>query len=773
MTFHLGTALDSDGNRLDDSRYDYGPSDLTTHGVIVGMTGSGKTGLGVIYLEEALRSGIPTLVIDPKGDMTNLLLTFPDLAPDDFAPWVDAAAAEREGRTRDEEATAQATMWREGLASSGLTGADIGELRSRVGMTIYTPGSQAANPINIIGDLAPPGLSWDTESETLRDEIQGFTSGLLGLVDIDADPVSSREHILIANLIERAWQADTTLTLGDLISQVASPPIRKLGVFDVDQFFPEKDRMALAMRLNGLLASPSFAAWMSGTPLDIESMLWRDGKPQAAVLYLAHLTDSERQFVVTMVLSKLLTWMRSQPGSTDLRALVYMDEVFGFVPPTAQPPAKRPIITLLKQARAFGVGLLLSTQNPVDLDYKAMSNAGTWCIGRLQTARDKMRIIEALTTSSGDIDTAAIDATISNLPKRAFLIHSTRDRPSTFATRWAMSYLRGPMTKTEVAHFKDDGLSPTSTESAENTAASTGIADDPAPTSDRDTRSVVAEGIDSVAIHRAAPWRGLVGDTDDGTRYEPVLAVTVSLRFDDTRAGIDHTETWEAILPAQRGSVAGGIIEVDHDERDFVEPDPSVPIAPLEAAISEPSFFDSVASDVKKHLDREESLQLFKNPSLKLVSRPDESMAEFSERCRVVAQEATDDERAKIANRFAPRIRKARRAYDQALADADLATQAAQDQQRDDLIGFGLDLLTGRKPKATRSQSAHNKVRTATNKVEDKRNAAEDLDAEVEDLCIAAAQKWDRSIDDISAITVGLEADDIDVEQIRVVWVRR
>ncbi|MBU1866422.1 MAG: DUF87 domain-containing protein, partial [Actinobacteria bacterium] len=392
--FFLGGVIDpATGRRTDDQALvHYDPSDLTTHGVIVGMTGSGKTGLGVIYLEEALRAGIPTLVLDPKGDMTNLLLTFPDLAAADFAPWVDEGEAGREGKSPDQLAAETADLWKNGLASWGLSGSDIGALREGAGFTVFTPGSSAGVPLNIIGSLAAPALDFEEEAETLRDEIEGFTTGILGLVGVESDPLSSREHILISNLIERAWTAGEDLDLEMLLAQIQRPPLRKLGVFDIDTFFPEKDRLALAMKLNTLVASPSFEAWREGPALDMERLLWtEDGKPRASIVYLAHLSDDERQFVVTLVLSKLITWMRSQAGSSDLRALVYMDEVFGFVPPTATPPAKKPILTILKQARAFGVGMLLSTQNPVDLDYKAMSNAGTWCIGRLQTERDKAR----------------------------------------------------------------------------------------------------------------------------------------------------------------------------------------------------------------------------------------------------------------------------------------------------------------------------------------------------------------------------------------------
>jgi hypothetical protein len=252
-----------------------------------------------------------------------------------------------------------------------------------------------------------------------------------------------------------------------------------------------------------------------------------------------------------------------------------------------------------------------------------------------------------------------------------------------------------------------------------------------------------------------------------------MLAIAVSLRFDDARAGIDHTEVWEAILPTLDASDPSAIIEVDHDERDFIEPVPNVRFVEPDAPISNSSFFTSVAADIKNHLDRNETLDLSRNASLKMVSRPDETADAFRERCRLAAIEGSDADQAKIANRFSVRINKARRAYDDALADADLATQAAQDQATDDLIGFGLDLLTGRKPRASRSKTVQNKARTAANRIEDKRRAMDDLDAEVEDLCIAVAEEWRLKIDTIEPISVGLESDDITVDQIRVVWVRR
>src|SRR5689334_18005605 len=384
----LGFRLDPATGKAGSDRLTVDSGDLTTHGAIVGMTGSGKTGLAIVMLEEALLNGIPCLILDPKGDMGNLLLTFPDLTPEEFRPWVNEDDARSENLSVDDYAAKTATVWKEGLQAQGLGPDRIKALRDAADFAVYTPGSESGLPLNVVGSLQAPSLSWDTEAETLRDEIEGTVMSLLGLVGIAADPLSSREFVLLSNLIENAWRGGRNLDLGSLIGQVQTPPLRKLGVFDLDTFFPQQDRTGLAMKLNALVASPSFAAWGEGQPLDPATLLrTSDGKPRAAIVYLAHLSDSERQFVVTLVLSKLVTWMRGQPGTSDLRALVYMDEVYGFAPPTELPPAKKPILTILKQGRASGVGMVVATQNPVDLDYKAMANAGTWLVGRLQTER--------------------------------------------------------------------------------------------------------------------------------------------------------------------------------------------------------------------------------------------------------------------------------------------------------------------------------------------------------------------------------------------------
>ncbi|MEL7155911.1 MAG: helicase HerA-like domain-containing protein, partial [Actinomycetota bacterium] len=529
-------------------------ADFTTHGVIVGMTGSGKTGLGVVLLEEALLAGIPVLAIDPKGDLANLCLTFPDLAPADFEPWIDAGSARVQGTTEAELAAETAERWRTGLDSWGLGGPDLAALRQAADPIVYTPGSNVGVPLDVLGRLSAPATD---DPGARQDEVDSTVSGLLSLVGVDSDPLSGREHILLANLITRAWDSGANLDLPTLLGQLLDPPIRKLGVLDLDTFFPAADRQALVLKLNGLLASPSFAAWAQGAPLDIEQMLWSaDGDPRAAVVSLHHLEESERHFAVTLVLSKLISWMRTQSGTGELRVLVYIDEVMGFAPPVGKPPTKKPILTLLKQARAFGVGLVLSTQNPVDLDYKAISNAGTWMIGRLQTEQDKQRLVDGLRSADGSTDLASVEATISNLDKRQFLLRTTRSPElPLFTTRWAMSYLAGPLTGDQLTTLMADEIA--ATEAATTPAASSGPTP-PAPATPggaapastgpelaEDESTVAPDVPDSLPVRFAtlsSPWLAEAGGDPEGNRLRPVLATRVELLFDETRAKLRHQQ---------------------------------------------------------------------------------------------------------------------------------------------------------------------------------------------------------------------------------------
>ncbi len=786
--FFLGAAVDpATGDRME-TPIDYDPGDLTTHGVIVGMTGSGKTGLGVIFLEEALLSGIPTLILDPKGDMTNLLLTFPDLDPADFEPWIDPAEARKDNKTSAELAAEKAALWKDGLASWDQDGKRIEALRQSAGFTIYTPGSSAGVPLNIVGSLANPGHAWDSDAEGLRDEIEGFTSGLLGLLGIDADPISSKEHILIANLIEHAWRQGKDLDLATLLAHIQRPPLRKLGVFDLDTFFPEKERTALAMQLNGLLASPAFAEWVSGPPLDAGSLLWDEaGKPQAAIIYLAHLSEEERQFIVTLILSKVVTWMRSQPGSGDLRALVYMDEVFGFVPPTAEPPAKKPILTMLKQARAFGVGMLLSTQNPVDLDYKAMSNAGTWCIGRLQTERDKARILEALASARGDTDVAELDTSISGLGKRQFLLHNTHEpAPVHFTTRWALSYLAGPLTREQVATLQSD--KPSAPESAASPSSpDLEAAAGPSPDLAADETPVmpaVAEGTPVYHVHPSAPWLEEIGGAPDGTRHVAALAARVQLTYDDRTAKLDHTEEWEAVTLIGDGFDIDDLINVDYDDRDFTEGAPDgvayeIPATPIDKKTT----FTSAATAVREHLYRTRRLQIQRNTKLKLYSRSGETAEEFAARCDAAAQESADAEAAKLRDKYERKIATARKQYEAAERRVDeLEVQVSGSKQNELLEGAGalINILTGKR--STRSVTGSARRRQSTRNKEQRLRSAQDkavsewedmaaLETELVEELEAINDEWEEAATDVEDLEIPLEKSDIRVADLSLVWI--
>jgi len=800
--FYLGGLIDAaTGDRADDL-LDYDPGDLTTHGVIVGMTGSGKTGLGIIFLEEALLSGIPTLIIDPKGDMTNLLLTFPDLLPADFEPWVDDGEARKEGKTRDELAVEKAELWKKGLGWWDQDGTRIGALKQAAGFTVYTPGSSAGVGLNIVGSLASPGLSWDDEAETLRDEIQGFVSGLLGLIGEDADPISSREHILLSNLIEHSWRQDVDLDIATLLGQVQRPPIRKLGVFEVDSFFPEKDRMELAMKLNGLVASPSFASWMEGQPLDIGSMLWDgDGKPQASILYLAHLSEEERQFIVTLILSKVVTWMRTQQGTGDLRAMVYMDEVFGFVPPTAEPPAKRPILTMLKQARAFGVGMLLSTQNPVDLDYKAMSNAGTWCIGRLQTERDKVRILEALQSASGATDVKAMDDTISGLDSRQFVLHNTHEEtPVLFTTRWALSYLAGPLTRQQVEQLME-GRPPPSTPSqpAEPAPTPTPVdtravaKDEPATPPPSETLSdtatpvmpTVADGIPVDHVDSAAPWLEQVGGDPLSTHYRPGVAARVQLVFDDTSAKLNHREEWEAIFtPLDELFDADVAVAVDYDDRDLVaEGKLGATYELTDAPIHTKTYFSRAKTAIKDYLYRERKVTVYRNPKLKLYSRVGETENDFATRADRVAQERADEETAKLRDKYEAKLRRAQDKLEAAERRAEeirVDLDGARQTDMLDRAGALINILTGRgstrsvtgsaRSRAAR-RSKEQRLATAEGKVGDYADEMLELDRELREELEEINDRWEEVALDLEPVEIGLEKSDILVEDVGLVWI--
>lgn len=787
---HIGQSLDPSTRKPLEVRTEIPPHQLTTHGVIVGMTGSGKTGLGVVLLEEVLRAGVPALILDPKGDMGNLALCFPGLAPGDFEPWVDAGEAAREGRTPAEFAAGTAERWRAGLERSGLDASEVRRFADGVDVRILTPGSTAGTPLNVLGDLSAPRLSWEEHGETLREEIEGLVSGILVLAGIEADPLTSREHILLANLVEHAWREGRSLDLATLLGWIQAPPLRRLGVFEVDAFFPPKDRLALAMRLNGLVASPSFAAWMEGEPLDMETLLGGTGRPRANVVYLAHLSETERQFVVTLLLSKVVTWMRQQPGTSELRALVYVDEVFGLAPPTGEPPSKRPMLTLFKQARAHGVGMVIATQNPVDVDYKVMSNAGTWMVGRLQTERDKARIVEALRSASGEVDVAAWDARIGALGKRQFLLKTAGSaHPSLFTSRWAMSYLRGPLTRAELVRLRAEVPAPSAGVAAPESptpggsSGVAGLAPDESPVAPTVSGEVRVGYLDP-----AAPWGREVGAGGGATRLEAGLAMRVRLLFDEDRADLRHEEEWEAVLfPLEARPAVSSAVAVDYDDRDFGDAPPEGATWVLSPApLQEAPFFRALGKELEDHLYRSRTLTLHRNAELKLVSRVGESDEAFRARCLDVAEDRADGEAAALRDRFEKRLASARdRKAQTERRVRELEVDVGSRRQQEMVAGAGeiLSMFLGGR-RRIRSLSGAASRRSQTRRTEERLQSAEEKLADhdeairqIEDELAAALEmlwdKWRGVAEAVEPLEVPLEKSDIRVEGMTLFWARR
>ncbi len=819
--FLIGGQIDPSAHQRTGATTSVSSSDLTTHGVIVGMTGSGKTGLGIVLIEDALLAGVPTLLIDPKGDLTNLCLTFPNLAPTDFEPWVNGGDAAKAGLAVAEFAAAQATAWTDGLAAWQMGTADITRLRNDVDFTIYTPGSTSGVGLNIVGSLqAPADVS---DSEIVGDEIEGFASGLLGLIGIDADPLSSREHILLCNLILHEWTAGRSLDLAALIGMVQTPPIRKLGVFDLDTFYPPKERTQLAIRLNGLLASPSFGAWLAGADLDIDAMLHTpDGKPRCAIVCTAHLSDQERQFVTTLVLSKLITWMRRQSGTTDLRAMLYMDEVAGYLPPTAMPPTKKPIMTLMKQARAFGVGVVLSTQNPVDVDYKALSNAGTWMIGRLQTERDKMRLLDGMSAAAGGVDVNALGDTISGLAKREFVLRRAgKDQPEVFTTRWAMSYLRGPLARDQIATLMADQKAaavsapapatppaaspfppPTGAPATGHPPVPTGKptgaptqAPSPSPV-DADATLVMPEIAPGIAVRWAdvaAPWLAEVGAAPAGVRRAPAVVARIALRYDETKADVFHDEEYEAVVfPLREHTDVSRSVGVDYDDRDLrVEPPTACTYVLTGAPLKTKAFWTKVERDLIDHLVRSRTMEVVTNRELKLYSRPGETSEAFGVRCYQAADTRADAETAALRDKYQTKVTRIQSQLQTAQDRTDVL-ETQRDGRRDEelfstagsilggllggrrsrggLLGSVLGKAGSAAGRRSRTSAAGDRLEAAENKTRTLRQQLEELELELESEIFEIDTRWNGISKNLTSIDVPLERSDVKVTQINLVW---
>jgi hypothetical protein len=686
-SFYLGQPYDVESKARGDGYVLYDSADLTTHGVCVGMTGSGKTGLCVGVIEEAALDGVPSIVIDPKGDLANLMLTFPALRPEDFRPWINEDDAAKAGVSPDDFAKSQAETWSKGLADWGQDGARIQRLRDAADFAIYTPGSDAGLPVSVLGSFAPPPDRSDAEA--LGDQIGAIATGLLALLGIDADPIKSREHILLSSLLGAAWANGQALDIATLIAQIQQPPFAKIGVLDLDSFYPQKDRFELALALNNLLAAPGFQLWMQGVPLEIGSLLRSAaGKPRVAIFSVAHLSDAERMFFVTLLLNAVLAWMRGQSGTTSLRALIYMDEIFGYFPPVGEPPSKKPLLTLLKQARAFGVGVLLATQNPVDLDYKGLSNAGTWMIGRLQTDQDKQRVLDGLEGASGQggLDRPALEKLLSALGSRVFLLNNVHENaPVVFQTRWTMSYLRGPLSRPQIASLMAPlkAALPPPVAAAPVAAAPVAAAPVAAPVSAGAAATPPAppSGVQPAYL----PLRG-AAPAGASLAYLPMLLGGAHVRLLDAKSQVD-----EALDNARLAAFADGPVAIDWAGAS----DLALALADLESAPRDGAVFHELptaARDAKGYtrwakaygdwLYQTQTVTLWRSPSQKLVSRSGESEADFRARLAQGSREGRDAQSEKLRAKYETKV---------AQLQAKLHTaQQAVDREENQQRGAGL-----------------------------------------------------------------------------------
>lgn len=659
--FYLGKEYDLAQNKALDELLLYDSKDLTTHALIIGMTGSGKTGLGIGLIEEAAIDGIPVIAVDPKGDLGNLLLTFPNLAPADFQPWVNAQEAASKGVSVEAYAQTQAESWNKGLADSGQSGERIRKLRETVDMAIYTPGSSAGIPISVLRSFDAPPPQVKDDADLYRERIQATATSVLTLLGIDADPITSREHVLVSSILSSAWDAGQNLDMAGLIRAILKPPFTTIGVFDIESFYPEKERSALAMQLNNLLAAPGFAAWMTGEPLDAGRLLFSEtGKPKVSVISINHLSDQERMFFVSMLLNAITGWMRSQPGTPSLRALLYMDEIFGYVPPTANPPTKTLILTLLKQARAFGLGVVLSTQNPVDLDYKGLSNIGTWFIGRLQTERDKARVMEGLegAASGGEFDRQATEQTLASLGKRVFYLHSVHDNePQIFTTRWAMSYLAGPLTRDQIRALSAKDPAVGSTHSAAHAPAAVAVTPvaPPAPSAPANTQPMLPQEIKQFFLPVKQALAG-----DDSVEYQPVLLGAADIIYSNSRFDVQTQKrgVWSCAF-------VSGTIPVDWSRGQMLELGPDeldsngisgATYASLPVDASNAKRYGDWNKQFARWLQTSQALTLYRSPSTKLVSQVDESERDFRIRLQQALREERDAKVEALRKRYAPKI---------------------------------------------------------------------------------------------------------------------
>ena len=756
--FYLGKDSDDDSLTLYKSKH------LTTHAIIIGMTGSGKTGLGIDLIEEAAIDNIPVLVIDPKGDMGNLCLAFPQMRPEDFKPWIDESTASAKGKSVDELAKETAKMWKEGIESFSQ---DLERVKryAEVEKTIYTPGSTAGVSVNILGSFSAPSEEVIDDVDMFASLINSTVSSLLSLISIDADPVSSKEHLLLSNIFYYFWSKQISLSLEELIGYIANPPFEKIGIMQLKTFYPQKERLDLAMKFNSVLSSVGFSTWITGEPLDIGNMLYdKNGKAKIAIFSIAHLSDNERMFFVTILLNRFLNWMRRQKGSSALKAMLYMDEIFGYFPPSKNPPSKEPMMLLLKQARAFGIGVVLSTQNPVDIDYKGLSNIGTWFVGKLQTKQDISKVVDSL--ADGE-DKKEVAKRIANLKGRHFYLKNVHeDDVREFYTRWVLSYLKGPMTKDDIRKLMKDKKTEQPKESV----------------------TVRKEGTAGIKPMISKKIKEYFNDTNINSDdpFYPYIYANAKVRFYNQKRGIDTEEAFDYKLELyeEMNTIDWSEAYEEKPENLSLKCKSSAKFAKLPAIVQEASSLKEFERKLKDYLYHNRRIELFACKKLKMESEIGESESDFRARVDGVLKEKKEAEIEKIEKRYKTKFERLQDKLQRLEIKLEKEKSDVSSKTTDTILDVGLGILGalfGRKSSAiTKSASALKKggrilkekkdveaVEAQIAEVqEDIKNLKEDLEAEIEKI----EEKYSPENYEIEPLIIKPRRSDVSVEDIALLW---
>ncbi len=798
--FYLGKYYDSKGN-LTDEKLLYDPEDLNTHCVITGMTGSGKTGLGIALLEEIALKNIPAIVIDPKGDLTNLLLHFPELKGEDFSPWIDPEAPLREGKDLSIIAEETADNWRKGLAGWEYGSEEIAAL-GKISYTIFTPGSTVGNPINILSSFDAPDRIWGDGDEDIREKISTSVTALLDLIGIsNIDPIQSREHILLSNIIEQYWSMHKSIDIEEMIHAVTDPPFEKLGALSVETMYPAKERVKLALLLNNFLASPSFQTWNKGPKLDIGKMLFtEDGRARFNIFYIRHLNDHERMFFVTMLYSQIEAWMRTQAGTGNLRLGVYFDEIAGYLPASSNPASRLIILRMLKQARAFGVSMILSSQNPIDFDYKALSNAGTWFIGHLQTEQDKNRLLDGLTTNVGEIDRAQANNLISASEKRQFLYMNVH-KPGlkVFTSRWVMNYLAGPLTRNLIPLLIEKGLSESNDSNSEiikrkPIAEKTNLKEgeetmSPLPGDETEisegSKPVIASTINEY-YRRSEKSAADCGASSDQITYVPVWFAQTETRIFQRKYNLDFTEKKAAMIEDQdiRGtSLRWGNYAVEPIDTAILDtrPESSDPKfeTPPEWMLDARSV-KSRETDFVDYIYRDSNIKIRANENLGIYAAPDTSDTGFLELCKAKISEASQIERDKLTKAYEKKVDKLEVKIRKAEADVEDKKDKMSSRNLEKYGAFGelaLSLLTGRRRSVSTSLNKYGLSNTAENALQKAQlileAAKNELETETEafkESINEIESRWDKIAEESTEISVAPLKKDIYTDVFGIVW---